>query len=79
MNRYALVLAACLVVMASCGGPSTSTSTPQPDPGTSTTLGGPGEPDEATLSIPCETSDDCTEDQICVDSECAIPVPAGFY
>jgi hypothetical protein len=29
--------------------------------------------------VPCETSDDCPEGQTCVDDECAVVVPAGFY
>jgi hypothetical protein len=37
-----------------------------------------GDPD-APPAVPCETSDDCAEGQFCVDDECAIPAPAGFY
>ncbi len=27
----------------------------------------------------CSTSDDCQEGLICVDDECLVPVPDGFY
>lgn len=35
--------------------------------------------DEKAETTPCQTSDDCAEGQICIDDECAIPVPDGFY
>lgn len=79
--RVVFIIVMLVASIASCGG----SATPEPDTpaGGQTGMGTGSDPElgdpDAPPSVPCETSDDCAEGQICVDDGCAIPVPAGFY
>ena len=76
-----MLIIAMMTALAACGGASTPDAR-TPAGRSSASTGGAGEIDgdpDAPPSVPCETSDDCAKSQICVDDECAIPVPAGFY
>ena len=76
-----MIFAALIVSFAACSGASSQDSrTPAGESSGSIAEAdqGGGDPD-APPSVPCETSDDCAQSQICVDDECAIPAPAGFY
>jgi hypothetical protein len=78
---YIIVIVVMLAAATACGGAQTKDARSPTGESTGAT-GQPteldGDPDAAP-SVPCETSDDCAPSQICVDDECAIPVPAGFY
>ncbi len=78
-SRLLLVLClACGTIAQACGG--TAASGPGPEqPGGSDEAEAPGEAEATAATLSCLTSEDCADDQICVDSVCVIPVPPGFY
>jgi hypothetical protein len=81
MTRHIVTAILIVLLAAACGaGPAGGTHSPAGTPLPGAGEEASGEPPGAPApGIPCETSDDCASGQICVDSECAIPVPAGFY
>ena len=73
--RLAIVVIFCAASLAGCGAPAAGAREPAEK---ADAQAGSGSGGGSSASLACETSDDCPPDQICVDSECAIPVPPGF-
>ena len=68
---------AALLALPACGG--TSAGAPGPEEAAAGGSEAPPGEVESPASPSCSTSEDCADDLICVDSECVMPVPPGFY
>lgn len=81
MRWIPLCVLLCAMLALGCSGKTgAGASTPSGGSSTGSEMGSSGDPElDAAPAVPCETSDDCASSQICVDDECVVPVPAGFY
>jgi len=83
MKKLVATAFSTLLRVTACGGSGGDAKEPDDEKGSQAQGGGDAGPDGGgTKGIPavaCDTSDDCDDGLICVDDECAIAVPHGFY